>query len=114
MLISITYVTLLKHCCKRNRRGGGERRDWRETSCVCLKPNRMLERLLWWAPAKFLTRAKQVLLLRLSTVVANFLKEKPRVETPATDERRSRIEREQEQKSACEGDSCYAKCIDCV
>lgn len=58
--------------------------------------------------------SEQVLLLRLSIVGANFLKEKPRVETPATDERQGRIEREQEKKRPCEGDSCYAKCIDCV
>lgn len=58
--------------------------------------------------------SKQVLHLRLSIADANFLKEKPRVEIPATDERQSRIEREQDRKRACEGDSCYAKCIDCM
>lgn len=58
--------------------------------------------------------SKQVLLLRLSVVGANFLKEKSRVETPGTDERQSRREREQKKKRAREGDLRYAKCIDCV
>lgn len=58
--------------------------------------------------------SKQVLLLRLSIAGANFFLKKPPVETPATDERQSRIEREQEKKRAFEGDSCYAKCIDSV
>lgn len=35
MLISITYVTLLKLCCKRNRRGGGgEERLERDKLCL--------------------------------------------------------------------------------
>lgn len=41
MLISITYVTLLKHCCKRNRRGdvgggGGLKEERLERGKLCL------------------------------------------------------------------------------
>jgi len=122
MLISITYVTLLKRCSTRSRkreeRGKIEER-WERRRKLCLSESELRARDCRAGLQRDFCPRKQRLapyaaLFRacVSTLLISYRN------APSTYERQTKIEKERERERkaewACGRDSCYAKCIDCA